>query len=258
MDSNALCDDCNKINFEGTGFYNHDGLLEGSTLQRNLFSGQIRYFDIVERNLEQCFFCRKIAEIFSEWSLQQFGKQATPDLRKVGVDVLQFILKSPKDLGREDFLQRIQVRLSYCERPKLFSTALHFQKCSQHPPTVLELCNKESLFDWESGEEQAYSGCIRPLVADQRFFCKWKETCCAVHGDPCNSIFTGRRPTGLRLIDVEKRCVVDSEDDNSYVALSYVWGGANLPRFTKSTDECFRQAGSLDREMLLPTINDAI
>lgn len=159
-----------------------------------------------------------------------------------------YTLQSPENCDERGFLQRIMVRLSArtlsLELPSL-STALHFQKCSQHPPTVSELCNKESLFDWESGEEQAYSGRRRPLVADRRLFRKWKETCCATHGDPCSSVFTGSRPAGLRLIAVEKRCVVDSEDDNSYLALSYVWGKSTLPMLTKSTDQLFRGPGTL-------------
>lgn len=261
MDSNALCDDCSKLNFRAPGFYSHDGPVHLGSL----YWVEPRFFDEMKKDSEQCVFCREIAEIFSEWSLRQFGKQVSLDLRKVMLQVRPFVLKSSENHGEnEGILQRIQVRLSIPrklspELPGLLSTTLHFQKCSQRPPTVSELCNNESLFDWEGGElDQAYSGRIRPLVADQRLFRKWKELCCATHGDPCNLILTGRRPARLRLVDVEQRCVVDSEDDSSYVALSYVWSRAEVPQLTNLTDERFREAGSLDRETLLPTIDDAV
>ena len=57
---------------------------------------------------------------------------------------------------------------------------------------------------------------------------------------------------------MENRCVVDSEDDGSYAALSYVWGQAALPQLTKSTDENFRRPGSLNNDMLPSTLDDAI
>lgn len=254
MDLNALCDRCNAFDVGAVGFVGPDRPLH----QRpHVYGLRDRTLGEIMHNLERCILCRKIAEFFSEWNLRQ-QPQASPNFQNVNVQVVPYPLESSDGKAR---LLRIHVTLSFpdpsAELGKVY-ISMQFQKCSQHPPEVSELCKRESLIDWESGEEHAYSARLRPLVADTILFRKWKESCCAMHGDPCSITFTGGRPAGLRLVDVEKRCVVDSEDDSSYTALSYVWGGAKLPELRSSTDERFRQVGSLGTEVLPSTIDDAI
>jgi hypothetical protein len=256
MDSGPLCDFCNSINFGAAGFYASD-LVDGT-----LFDREITLNSVLQSS-EQCFFCEKIAELFRDWKRLKFDKEAL-DLE----DACAVVSSQPvgslevDDEGqREGYLIRISVTVNVRTPPPsagVFGPSMEFQKCSRVPLKVTDLCNVESLFDWENGQEEAYSGRIRPLDADTRLFRKWKESCCDFHGDHCNLIFTGKRLPKLRLIDVEDRCVVDSEDDSSYTALSYVWGKAPLPRLTKSTDEEFRKQVSLNTETLPSTIDDAI
>lgn len=101
MDSNALCDGCNKINFGALGFCGHGD-------PTHLFWDVIRRsFDEIQKNLEQCVFCRKIDEIFSEWGHRQFGN-VTPYIRKVIVEVRECTLERPRNFDEKGFLQRIQ------------------------------------------------------------------------------------------------------------------------------------------------------
>lgn len=109
-------------------------------------------------------------------------------------------------------LNRILVSVTLRSGSGSFRPTLQFQRCSQPLLEVGDFCKAKSLRDWEIGEEQAYSGRIRPLVANTRLFQTWKEICCATHGEDCHSIYSGPRPTWLRLFDVKQRCIVDRED----------------------------------------------
>jgi hypothetical protein len=53
----------------------------------------------------------------------------------------------------------------------------------------------------------------------------WLKYCECHHKTLCWS--TNSKPHGLKLIDCETFAIQDVVDDNSYVALSYVWGSAN-------------------------------
>ncbi|KAG0624160.1 hypothetical protein M758_3G228400 [Ceratodon purpureus] len=251
--SETSCKVCDSIDFGAAGFYYGYGITIGHEVS----------IDEIRQNSGQCSFCGTVAQFFSDWIHQKFDKQA-PDLENAQAFVETYRLDSLELNDEGDpkgCLIRINVRF-VVKKPApshdWFGPSLRFQKCSQDPLKVTDICDRDSLFDWESGEEEAYSGRIRPLVADTRLFRKWKESCCAIHGDHCKLIFTGRRLRRLRFIDVENRCLVDNEDDNSYTALSYVWGNAKLPQLTQSTDKRFREPGSLSTEMLPPTIDDAI
>lgn len=275
MDSKALCSFCETIDFR-PGFYRvlsdpvtYDTGSEdnGSDFDHDIGFEETLTLDKILRNSEQCIFCGKIAERFRQWSLHQSGDQTLGLENACSVLVMQIHSRSLEvdDEGEpEGTLIRIYVDLSFY-RPSpergVFGPRFEFQKCSPRPPTVTEVCNASSLFDWEDGEKEAYSGRIRPLVADTRLFRKWKESCCDIHGDQCNMNLTGIHLPRLRLIDVEKRCVVDSDEDHSnvrFTALSYVWGKVTLPQLTKSTDKLFREPGSLNTKMLPSIIDDAI
>jgi Heterokaryon incompatibility protein (HET) len=104
---------------------------------------------------------------------------------------------------------------------------------------------------------EPYSGRLRPLLADLRLFCKWKEICCNQHQGICD----GNLDTtdfSLRLIDVDKRRIVSGCCNVSFVALSYVWGEDTEPFLTQSTEFAFQQEGSLNESILPATIYDAV
>ncbi|MCJ1382015.1 hypothetical protein MMC17_005127 [Xylographa soralifera] len=66
------------------------------------------------------------------------------------------------------------------------------------------------------------------------------------------------RPSSLRFIDVINRCVVEAPSDRKYVVLSYVWGQAAMCLLTKSTVATYAQPGSLSRDLIPATIEDAM
>jgi hypothetical protein len=92
-------------------------------------------------------------------------------------------------------------------------------------------------------KEAAPKGRIRPLVCDTDLIKKWIHRCDQYHGKQCKSGDTSATVMEyrtilahpeIRLIDVERRCLVDlnetqtktvkSDEIIRYVALSYVWG----------------------------------
>jgi hypothetical protein len=64
----------------------------------------------------------------------------------------------------------------------------------------------------------------------------------------------------LKVIDVERKCIVEALEPCSFVALTYVWGNTIQPRFTEQTEPVLMQEGGLDRvwPYLPTTIRDAI
>lgn len=270
LNSETLCELCNSIDFQLVDFY-AEGFVFASPW--NTWSSNVSE---VLYNSEACFFCKMIRD----FAIEKFNIQYPPgferDVSMIEVTYMigDFFAEDGPRSDRPDH-EIAMYGLNHLVRLKVVLGAsfghdcevLHFQRCSQHPPKVEDFCNGGPPSNWGIRPEQAYSGRIRPLLADTRLFRKWKETCCDVHGDRCNSIFThGRWLPRLRLIDVVKRCVVDHEKGDvvggeagiRYTALSYVWGKDKFSQLTKSTEAQFRQAGSLEREVIPSTIDDAI
>lgn len=50
----------------------------------------------------------------------------------------------------------------------------------------------------------------------------------------------------FRLVDLQRRCVVEASKASSFVALSYVWGGVNQPMLTSDTSLVLMSEGGLD------------
>lgn len=76
----------------------------------------------------------------------------------------------------------------------------------------------------------------------------WLEKCEREHVDTC-SPSPLRSPSycgfTIKLIDIQHCCVVDAEDGARYVALSYVWGGAQQLRLLKDNKELLMSAGGI-------------
>jgi hypothetical protein len=232
-------------------------------------AGRRRPLDEIRDAAKACDFCGKVMEYFREWSSQVFKEEDPDILKSVAFFRFERVICMPEGLFFRLWVTILVPKLS--TEGGRYAYVMQFQKCNEQPLTVEDFCNNRSLFDWEeSGPEQAFSGRIRPLVADTRLFRKWKETCVEKH-DSCMSSFTAERPPWLRLIDVEKRCVVDCflheergyfvgfDIGITYVALSYVWGNCKkMPKLDNSTEKQFREPWSLIRETVLATIDDAI
>ena len=95
---------------------------------------------------------------------------------------------------------------------------------------------------------------------------QWISTCYSTHHAKCNKIspavirdfFPGL--SVLRLIDTERKCIVERHENCKYIALSYIWGSAPNLRLTKANIRQLIRPGSLDQfSYRLPrTIRDAI
>ncbi len=67
-------------------------------------------------------------------------------------------------------------------------------------------------------------------------------------------------PTVFRLIDVQGRCLLETQDPPPYVALSYVWGAVTTFRLTKANRARLLEEGAIEEHWasLPATIRDAI
>ncbi|KAK4215757.1 heterokaryon incompatibility protein-domain-containing protein [Rhypophila decipiens] len=92
---------------------------------------------------------------------------------------------------------------------------------------------------------------------------RWLDDCLENHGAFCTRERAGSLPVGFRLIDVDRRCVVETQANSrhEFVALSYVWGQQTDPTrlfATKSNRERLKIDGSLSVLDLPKTVEDAI
>ncbi|OJD34800.1 heterokaryon incompatibility protein [Diplodia corticola] len=96
---------------------------------------------------------------------------------------------------------------------------------------------------------------------DSALFQRWMRRCHQEHGDRCNFIDSKLPSTSPRwLVDTQRRCLVEAEPGQPYVALSYVWGAANQYKTLREDLEQLQQEGYLDDAgVAIPrTIRDAI
>ncbi|KAJ5510453.1 Heterokaryon incompatibility [Penicillium expansum] len=111
---------------------------------------------------------------------------------------------------------------------------------------------------------EPYTARLRPSVADTRLFKFWRDHCTEEHRDLCGKteFASERAPSmpSIRLIDVARACVVtlDSSEGVSWVALSYVWGEAQVHALKKDNYASYHQPGALNAENMPSTILDAI
>ena len=94
---------------------------------------------------------------------------------------------------------------------------------------------------------------------------EWKDTCQSTHSGNCDA--TAARKTSLTggpnfLVDTSGRCITRAQPTQTYVALSYVWGGCEQLRTVKGNLESLLQENSLDNPewaaKIPQTILDAI
>ncbi|OCL05399.1 HET-domain-containing protein [Glonium stellatum] len=76
--------------------------------------------------------------------------------------------------------------------------------------------------------------------ADVRLMKSWISDCRERHGSACahtSNEWALQEDFVFRLIDVQRRCVVDCRRPSAYVALSYVWGDAKKAKHLKLTTQ---------------------
>lgn len=106
----------------------------------------------------------------------------------------------------------------------------------------------------------------RPSLVDIDRVRGWVNRCVRCHdcqlagrrGHSVQELFPGLDV--LRLIDVRRRCLVELQNFEEYLALSYVWGVVSTFRLTQASLHMLMQENSLDTimEVLPRTIRDAI
>ena len=69
-----------------------------------------------------------------------------------------------------------------------------------------------------------YGRRLPPSQVDPSLLKSWISTCERVHQSLCAPVTLSQQDFGMRLIDVQRRCVVEAPSRCRYAALSYVWG----------------------------------
>jgi hypothetical protein len=91
---------------------------------------------------------------------------------------------------------------------------------------------------------------------------RWLDICKGSHGGKCNPV---RRASAvenfeIRVIDVENRYIMSIDISSQYVALSYVWGGKEIPQLKLQASNFRRlsSSGSLKDGDIPTTVSDSI
>ncbi|KAG0564357.1 hypothetical protein KC19_8G104000 [Ceratodon purpureus] len=137
---------------------------------------------------------------------------------------------------------------------------LYLHPCVHPVPTVEWACGQGGLVPPVLG-----SGRLMAPLIDVRLLRQWLGQCETLHGATCalpswwNAI--DNQPSGLRMIDVRRRCIVDAPDHCRYFALSYMWGAPGAAGHFLTTSGNINQLrvpGSLSFQSLPQTIGDAM
>lgn len=256
MDPNTLCDYCNTIDFQSAG-------LHGADFNDSLmFALDERPLASVLETASSCYFCRKMADFFTKWIVDKYGDGVEHHLEGSRVSVSAYRLRSMEEdeSGRSrGHLLRISATC-FLRKPGSevgwYGPDMNLHRCREDPVHVSEFCEGGSALSLSG--DSPYNGRVRPLVVDTRLFRKWKDCCKEYHGVGCGQKYPGKRPSQIRLIDVEQRCVLERSGEEIWVALSYVWGNGKTMQTTDENLPQLQQKGSLASEDLPRTLDDAI
>ena len=256
-----LCESCRSFSFEKSG----------SILGRSLNEDYRTVTQKVSAALAssgRCFICNEVASLFDQFEKSHRGKgmDIDPQETQLRMDFYNCIFSFNKEVDPprpNGTMRRLQLRLLF-ENPKKRSERLGlsatFQKCSPQPGHVDSICATSSLTDWVSEDTRPYEGRLRPLTANPDLFLKWKETCRLMHETRCINPSPSTILTNLRSVDVKRRCIVDGQLGDKYVALSYLWGQSpsREDHLCNATISSFYQPSSLRKGCLPATMEDAI
>ncbi|KAH7117594.1 heterokaryon incompatibility protein-domain-containing protein [Dendryphion nanum] len=123
---------------------------------------------------------------------------------------------------------------------------------------------------WERQPNMLFGGRKRPEVIDPVLLRRWMAICENEHEDICHesedTYVDGESPSyvreGMRLIDVERKCIVSAAGDKllgaKYASLSYTWGIAKQVKLTWDNQHEMETPGAFSKIRLPQTIQDAI
>jgi hypothetical protein len=98
-------------------------------------------------------------------------------------------------------------------------------------------------------------------TVDYHLLAGWLKRCDEKHFHKAGLLQSPERITDLRLIDVEKRCIVKPTRSVSYAALSYTWSGShNQFRLTQRNVQLLEEIDSLGdlTEVVAKVVMDSI
>lgn len=115
----------------------------------------------------------------------------------------------------------------------------------------------------DMGESPLYHGRLLQECVDLNLVCGWVQNCKENHASECDYISWEKIrqfPSGLRLIDVKRMCIVKAPKHSRYIALSYVWGNAEVIQLTMSNKLSMEKDSSLAKrtDVLGQTLLDSI
>ena len=246
----GICKFCSSLDFAAVGF--HDPSSPPRTFAEDR---QVR--DILQGS-SMCGFCKRIVDFFYRWKSLKYGDLKSMSFDDASADIGTYYLKSSDISDNGDALgSMIYLSVSVTtKKPEPFrgycGPVAYFQKAGPFLRSVSDL--------FEGGipiqDIEPYSGRLRLLTANLGLFRKWKVICFNEYQGLCNEIVDST-VLPLRLIDVEKKCIIPGCHNVSFVALSYIWGANTKPYLTQSTKIAFEQEGSLHQHVLPATIYDA-
>lgn len=259
-----LCVVCRHIDFEYVGYH------ASSQYSSNTFSVQ-RDFPAVSNSSQNCFFCRKILSLITNWLCRSPAEQTEGlDVSRSRIDIRldtdwHTVAKGEGYPEEKTHSDRLMIS---CAIPRLnvdndseetrFLT--FFLQKYEDPPILVRTYPYDDLHYWIGASRQTspYTGRKRPLAADLSLFKEWKQMCQQQHGDKCSQIFKGTQKILPRVIDVNQRCLVMANDDDKWVCLSYVWGKTNTIGLLKGNVQAFSIPGSLSADFLPNIVEDAV
>ncbi|KAN0120369.1 HET domain containing protein [Hyaloscypha variabilis] len=259
IDSKVLCNFCDSINFQAAGTYGAE--FDEKAIFRLMFAVQRPLAEVLQRT-KSCYFCQKLADFITKWVKNRGGDPVQLYLEDAHVMISALRTSSiEKDAsGRSNGnLLRISATFAMSKpRPDngFYGPDMVFQRCGQSPIHVSDYSQQPSPLS--SPADEPYDGRIRPMIADTKLFGKWRDCCKAFHGENCGRKYPGKRPSHLRLIDVEQRSIIVGSLEGNWVALSYVWGNSKVLKLTQGNLSQLQQPGSLRSDLLPRSIDDAI
>lgn len=277
-DEIQLCETCRSIAFEALVYavYGTPALVPYQLQGHNQSSpvAQLGPLDGILQRAPTCSFCTLV----SQAAVEQQPAKHFPDLQKIVCAIkreefwyVSEMTIDDKDMSLDPSKNKAMYRLVVSAGlPPVARKEegndgdwqfLYLHPCAHPVLSVEKACGHDDFL----GTPIHGSGRFMDLLINVRLLRQWLGRCETLHGKACalpswwNA--ADKQPAGFRVIDVQKRCIVDAPEDCRYVSLSYMWGAPGPAGHFQSTTANMDQLGtpgSLSFETLPQTIADAM